>query len=520
MKMNLPNKLCFLGALSAMVFSLASCSPSSDGSESSDYKSKPLTVIFYDDAPTPQKIGYSYVKPGASALFPSHISLAADGGAYEGGYDYLSRSSEMPIGEANEPMRFVFDSFAGEYDDHTPVDLMSIAGDCNVYATFKKEAPVYTYTIQNGNATATYLDDTSKKVAYERIDSFPNLPVLPSDGKLPDNSYLTDSTLSWFEDDHFEGYTLSSKGKSKAGDAVEVDLDATIPSGSALALDPLGSEKGEANAKQFHFWVDDQFDSTLHCYPFTLYFSDGTAWHELGSLLYDFTFVFHVKYSDKEEKVFDAAVYANEWEAKHGGEAINASLKINYLEKITASNPTLNAGKYDTTLTGANAQTVSTLIEPESWMGFYTGNGDFKGDSFSFKDGESSAIQDDCSLFPVKKLRVHLYDSRANYELASTYLADLNPNNDEWAEYPELMYVNYSSQITFAQVGDTIVLKTSLGSTSLRFDNSALGPVTGFVCYNALGKLDGTASNYSINQNETDSLTASIVEEIYVYPTY
>ena len=99
-------------------------------------------------------------------------------------------------------------------------------------------------------------------------------------------------------------------------------------------------------------------------------------------------------------------------------------------------------------------------------------------------------------------------------------MADLNLNNDEWAEYPELMYVNYSSQITFAQVGDIIVLKTSLGSTSLRFDNSTLGPVTGFVCYNALGKLDGTASDYSINQNETDSLTASIVEEIYVYPTY
>lgn len=526
MIMKKPKLLC-LGALLAMAFSLAACGSTSEGEgegSGSEPSSKPYTVIYYDDAPTPQKIGYSYVKPGATAIFPVHLSKAADGGAYEDGYDYLSRGRTLPVDPENEnrPMALAFDTFKGTYEDGTDVNLKNIQGDCTVYASFKKEAAPYSYTIQNGNTTATYMVE-AKETAYDRKAEFPHLPVLPADGKLPDDTYLTDDTLSWFEENTFEGYTLSSKGSTIAGADVEVNTSAVIASTADLHFDPMALPRGEASTNKFHFWIDSSYDETNKCYPFNVYFSDGTEWHSLGSLIQGLSLVFQVKYTANVEKDFTATVFENEYQAKFGGEPLVNDLKVHYLNTITAAAPVDNgAGKFDNALSGVNNKVATTVLEPESWAGFYTGPGDFQGDDFSFDGGVSAGIQTDCSIYPVKKLRVHVYDSRDSYEQASVLASDLNPDNDEWSEVPELMYVNYSGEITYAKVGDITVLTTSLAITRLRFDNPAhdAAGIIGFVCYDALGKTSSDPSNFLIGQEEAAAATMSIVSECYLFPLY
>ncbi len=507
------------GILASLSFLMAGCvadETGSDGSGKADGP-RPCTVIYYDDAETPEQIGYSYVKPGASALTPRHYK---EGGRYAEGYDYQTRKTTMPVADdnPNKPMTFVFSSFAGQYEDESPIDLYDIQADCNVYARFKKVAPSYRYVIRNGNKIATYLNELDQEVAYEKTAEFPDLPVLPANGILSDATTLQDETLSWFEEDDFAGYTLTYS-KIVADETVEMQTG-VIPSGASLKLIELGQPRPNADPEhQSYFWIDPAPQDGI--YPFDVYYCDDSEWIALGSLIDGFALTFQAAYTDKVEKAFTAKIYESEAKAREGGEPLD-TVSVQYLEKISASAPVANADKFDVTLTGGSAKTVTLAIEPTDWAGIYTGPGDFQGDEFRLKE----AIQTDCSIYPIKEQKVHIYESEAKYLAAkAAKYTEMDDDKAGALEYPERMLVNYTAAIRYEIVNDVCVLSSSLGITRLRFDNPETNDPTkinGFVCYDSLNKTPGVDDPDFVIDRVGASLSAKNLfdSECYIYPTY
>lgn len=107
--------------LSTVTLSLASCG---DNEGASTAMKNVFTVTYYDDAPTPVAIGYSYVIGGRAATFKNNDANSP--------YDYLSRSEKAP----SAGKHYVFDEWKGSYENGDPVDLSKITADCNVYASF------------------------------------------------------------------------------------------------------------------------------------------------------------------------------------------------------------------------------------------------------------------------------------------------------------------------------------------------------------------------------------------------
>ena len=111
------------------------------------------TVEFYDDSPTPQLVGYSYVIHGRSALDSFHD-------ATENGYDRLSRCGSRPEKPGDY---YSFSSWKGSYEDGTAVDISSIKEDCKVYATF--ETLSYTIGISLQDRGEYFKDEEGKQYA-------------------------------------------------------------------------------------------------------------------------------------------------------------------------------------------------------------------------------------------------------------------------------------------------------------------------------------------------------------------
>ena len=168
-----------LGALPA----LAGCEASGSGESFS--RQYTYTVRFFDDAATPQQVGYAYIAQGGAVGIIRPMNEGEP-------YDWKTHSTTpIPFGK-----RSVFSTWEGTYADSTPVDLSSIQGDCDLYAHYANETLSYKAVFKDGS---TKLDSSSAAIEW---GTFPTLPA-------------TDPTRSvWGYDTPFEGYGFESTSAS------------------------------------------------------------------------------------------------------------------------------------------------------------------------------------------------------------------------------------------------------------------------------------------------------------------
>ena len=103
--------------LSTVTLSLASCG---DNEGASTAMKNVFTVTYYDDAPTPVAIGYSYVIGGRAATFKNNDANSP--------YDYLSRSEKAP----SAGKHYVFDEWKGSYENGDPVEVTVVFSKDNI----------------------------------------------------------------------------------------------------------------------------------------------------------------------------------------------------------------------------------------------------------------------------------------------------------------------------------------------------------------------------------------------------
>lgn len=369
MKKETLRPICLLMVLSSAAF-LVSCGGSGS---SASYASKPYTVSYYDDAPTPNLVGYSYVMKGANAETMGHRKAYEDGSYY----DYASRSGAMVSAVGSH---WVFDGFSGTYADNTPVVLTSISGDCSVYAHFKEIG--YTYDI------VYYNDDNEVNSAASQLGIRWATPVaLPSLLSYQQPNYADPSLTpdgNWgYDYVNPSDNTLTKPDFYADKDTAKVALPAkwTFTSGPA---DPTGS--ADAGTVYAVTALNDSH-KTNPTYP--IYLSNGTSWILLGNLASGLKIVLRAVYTPVKH-TFTVTFYDQKPTASVAANAL-ATLKVPFNEVFA-----LSADGTDVTAT-YNTLTSTFKSAHKTWTGFYTN---------TIKSYENKTVSDlrmmaDCSFYPA-----------------------------------------------------------------------------------------------------------------------
>ncbi len=251
---------------------LSACSFSKGTAESNVF-----TVSYYDDSAEPVLVGYAYVIKGKEANMRSVEGVD---------YDKLSHSGALPsaIGK-----HFVFDGFAGTYEDGTQIDLKSIQASCSVYAQFVEAEYSLTYTFKNGAISLRDADNNLIKGTAKFGDPF----VFADLG-------IDSSSLE---------YTVPRYGYQYGLTGFTIDADS---SKTTITDSMLKWESGDA-VPETPSPVGTIFVSTnnMNNNPsYETYFSTQTQWVSLGKLSENLKISFSCSF-EEEEKDFQVSVVKN-----------------------------------------------------------------------------------------------------------------------------------------------------------------------------------------------------------------
>lgn len=297
-------KRLFLLLLTPMI--LASCQ---GGNE--PIKGSPVyTVTYFDEVGT--EIGYSYAIKGKAAVFKDK-----DGNAK---YDYLPRLKSRD--EGINASYYVFDGWAGTYEDGSPIDIFSIQADCSVNATFarkeysigfrfKSEGKTLYKNTSSGKEGTILYDLPEEGVSYESVS--PSLAISET-MSLPyawgENPELL--TYFYYQIPSFKGFSLKETEAVLPieGNALSFKAEvATFPRNETPALDP--------KEKEGTFLLNlTKSESGVQDYP--TFYSDGDTWTSIGSLSSFPILNLNAKF-DTPFRPFDLYAYASEDDAKKGG---------------------------------------------------------------------------------------------------------------------------------------------------------------------------------------------------------
>jgi hypothetical protein len=352
-------------ALSAIILGgsgllLCSC-VSSYTSESVSY-TRALTVIYYDDAPTPAKIGYSYVVPGEKAVLPNHFYNDA-------AYDYVSRKGTPPttIGDY-----WSFNGFSGTYADSTAIDLTNITGDCSVYAQFTEKSYHITYKYFN-QGIAVRDDDGDIVKDYVAFGTSPEFP-----------SSLVDPSPEWYLDASFQGFTVAADTNS---------TPSVFTGGSEFAY-VSGEGDPSSAAAAGTFYADVTSTDGNPTYP--IHYSTGSSWISLGTLQDALVVSLNAKYSYSFKK-FSCSFYLGE--TTEAGTtnivpsgSVQATVDVTYMDSIDIQ---INGTTTKVTYDGAETDIVTPTV-PVSWAGIY-----LEGTNYAQETADPAKIQQTCFFYPV-----------------------------------------------------------------------------------------------------------------------
>lgn len=372
MKKETLRPICLLMVLANAAF-LVSCG----GSGSSvSYASVPYTVSYYDDAPTPNLIGYSYVMKGSNAETMGHRKSYSDGSYF----DYASRSGNIVTAVGS---RWVFDGFAGTYADNSVVDLASITGDCSVYAHFKEVA--YTYDV------VCYNDDneivSNAAPSGIRWASPIELPSLTSYQQTDYSNPTETPNGDWGYD-----YMNPSDNTLKKADFY-ADLDsakAALPSKWTSFTSGTANPSGSAAAGAVYA-VTALNDSHQTNPTYPIYLGNGTNWILLGNLASGLKIVLRARYT-KLKHTFTVTFYDQKPTAGVTATAL-ATLKVPFNETFALTADGTNVTATYGTLTSSFNNSHKT------WEGFYTNCPGVK--LYENKTVSDLRVMADCSFYPV-----------------------------------------------------------------------------------------------------------------------
>lgn len=347
--LSLPLSLSFL-----LLSTACSTQQTSDASSNSSV----FKVTYYDDAPTPVAIGYSYVTKGQSAPSPLRF--------YDGGesYDKLSHSGQLPsaIGAYRS-----FTGYAGFYDKETkqnPVDLTSIQGDCEVQATFVEKTYSWSFAFYNASRV---MAGKSQTIVFDGTKEC--LPSFPKEAETVDPAPL------WYENSTFTGFSFN------------LDSAASLyKSESALSFaNGVGAPSSVAAAGTIYIDLTDNQGN--RAYPLSL--SNGTDWVSLGSLSGGLSLKLSANYSHSR-KAFTASFYPSAADYKAGTNVLSSTLAFTYLTKLSFA-----TSGTTTTVTNSDGENVAIeLTAPKGWAGVYTGAAGLDPDAY-----KNTAVNLDDNLF-------------------------------------------------------------------------------------------------------------------------
>jgi hypothetical protein len=303
--------------------SLAACS-SLDGSSS--LAGRVFTVTFYDDAATPNILGYSYVIEDKASVSKAAVHW-----------------DTMPKGGFR-----VFDKWVGVYSDDSSVDVTDITANCSVYATYKTS--IYGWGVYFKNGGTSYVD--SQWVKFGGDFSWPS-------------GNPTESDIEYYNTSAFKGFSLV---KDDTDQVIISQTDLKYAWGSGTPAAATAADKGT-------IYLDhDPTDSKgLQTYP--TYVSNGKTWFSLGNLEdLNVKLAFNATFEDVY-KNFEIEVYASKSAAESGTATPLKTFLVPYSNPLSYSIVGTKTTFTFSGSAGAENYDVTTSSAPFSWVGLYSGNG-------------------------------------------------------------------------------------------------------------------------------------------------
>ena len=223
-----------------------------------------------------KKVGYCYAVKGKDAKIGGMTLLDSK---FNG-----KTSTRAPL----EGHKYVFDKFAGYYNDGTAIDLSTIQSNCAVFATFKDELLDYVVTVQDAygdhlfhervvygkNAKET-LDQGDKSTLEELLGKVP-----PHDGKADPDDYSSWRDAHYFNY-KFLGWKFSVEGK-KASTDYTWDYDAEKNRSSVLLTVDQSKEYRFKEATR----ITPYYEKTYKSYTVNINYQIRTFNETLGEFEY------------------------------------------------------------------------------------------------------------------------------------------------------------------------------------------------------------------------------------------
>jgi len=380
MKKKNSRPICFL-LLAAFAGFLASCSSSGN---SASYASRPYVISYYDDAATPNRVGYTYAAPvlldstgvaKANASVIGHLSPYSDNSYF----DYTSRSGQ-PVSRVGSHR--VFTAFAGTYADGTPVDLSAVTGDCSVYAAFheddyKFDVAYYNDDNESIKAGAQSALTWGSEISYPNVISYQQVDYADPSKNAAGN---------W-------GYDYRNPSDSaKTNPDFYNDLDATKTTIASSWAFADGEEEPSANAASGTLYAMTALDDTHKTNPtYRTFLSNGVSWIELGSLAAGLKIKMRASYT-MAKHTFQVTFY----DAKPtSGVTPNVlgTLKVPFNEVFAFSADGTNVSATSGTLSS------SFVSSKKDWEGLYTNCAGVK--LYENKKVSDYRVMADCSFYPI-----------------------------------------------------------------------------------------------------------------------
>lgn len=380
MKKKINRPIC-LFLLAASAGFLASCGGTG---ASVSYASKPYIINYYDDATTPNLVGYTYAAPiliDSTSIAKANGSVIGHLSAYSDGsyYDYTSRSGKAlsKVGSHR-----VFTAFAGTYADGTPVNLSAVTGDCSVYATFTEEDYKYDIVYYND-------DNESVKSAAQTGLTWSSPAVYPDVKSYQQVDYADPSknaSGNW-------GYDYQNPSDpSKATPEFYSDLDNTKTAISSAWSFTSGETAPSALAPSGTLYAMTAFDDAHQSNPtYRTFLSNGSTWIELGNLAAGLKIKMRAVYAAVKH-TFQVTFYDAKPTAGVTPNVLG-SLAVPFNEVFTFAADGANVSATYGTVTSAFASSK------KDWEGIYTHCSGVK--LYDGKKVSDYRVMADCSFYPI-----------------------------------------------------------------------------------------------------------------------
>lgn len=347
---------------------LASCSSTSS---STSHASGTLTVQYFDDSPTPVRIGYSYVMPKGNANTMAHESKYEDGTSW----NYVSRSKAAlsKVGAYRQ-----FDGWTAM--DGGAIDLSSVTSDLSVKAHFSEKE--YTYSVNFYNDDNVKLTTSPSGLSWGVAPSFPTLVSY----QQVDYAHPQANTQGFWGYD----FVNPSAGSSSAPNfALKSDANATSIS-TTLTFES-GESKPDTAGVSGTLFAETALNDSYGCNPtYPVYLSDGTSWHSVGKMADGLAISFLAHYTKKAHE-FSVKFYDKDPE-KNNDETLLGEIKVPYTKAFTC----VSASGTTTISYGTGSVAFSSSVA--SWSGRFI---NCDGQIYAGKAVDSYTIMADAEFYPT-----------------------------------------------------------------------------------------------------------------------